>query len=226
MTVTSTTLIRGAAAAAVAAGAVFVGVQVGHPPLDVTTIGTTEVVVRNTAKLVMAVLALAGITGLYLSQVRRNGWLGLAGWLVLALGYVLILATTAATAYVLPEVASSDPAYVADVISAAKGDTPAGDIGALGVVLQLQGIAYLGGGLLLGIALLRAGVLARWACALLAVGGVVTAALAVMPDAFYRLLALPNGIAMIGLGISLWRSVRTQQAVEDAAPVASSAGVR
>jgi hypothetical protein len=30
-------------------------------------------------------------------------------------------------------------------------------------------------------------------------------ALSVMPDAFYRLLALPNGVAMIALGYSLWR---------------------
>ena len=29
-----------------------------------------------------------------------------------------------------------------------------------------------------------------------------------MPDAFYRLLALPNGIALIGLGYSLWRVQR------------------
>ena len=29
-----------------------------------------------------------------------------------------------------------------------------------------------------------------------------------MPDAFYRLLAFPNGIAMIGLGYSLWRVAR------------------
>ena len=50
--------------------------------------------------------------------------------------------------------------------------------------------------------------LARWAAALLAVGGIVTVALSVMPDAFYRLLALPNGIAMILLGYSLWRHQR------------------
>ena len=43
---------------------------------------------------------------------------------------------------------------------------------------------------------------------LLAVGGVVSAALSVMPDAFYRLLAYPNGIAMIGLGYSLWSTAR------------------
>ncbi|MBK7625555.1 MAG: hypothetical protein IPJ14_23590 [Kineosporiaceae bacterium] len=47
--------------------------------------------------------------------------------------------------------------------------------------------------------------LARWAAALLAVGGLVSAALSMMPDAFYRLLAFPNGIAMIVLGYSLWR---------------------
>ncbi len=29
-----------------------------------------------------------------------------------------------------------------------------------------------------------------------------------LPDAFYRLLAFPNGIAMIGLGYSLWRDQR------------------
>jgi hypothetical protein len=30
-----------------------------------------------------------------------------------------------------------------------------------------------------------------------------------MPDAFYRFLAFPNGIAMIGLGYSLWSTART-----------------
>ena len=30
-----------------------------------------------------------------------------------------------------------------------------------------------------------------------------------LPDAFYRFLAFPNGIAMIGLGYSLWRIART-----------------
>lgn len=45
------------------------------------------------------------------------------------------------------------------------------------------------GGLVFGVALYRARVLARWAAALLAVNGVITIALAVMSDAFYRLLA-------------------------------------
>jgi hypothetical protein len=42
-----------------------------------------------------------------------------------------------------------------------------------------------------------------------------------MPDAFYRLLAYPNGIAMIGLGYSLWRT--TRRPVPSTAPAVHAA---
>ena len=164
--------------------------------------------VRDSLKVLMAALALAGITGMYLSQVRRNGVLGLVGYLVLAVGYLLIMGTTFAAAFVLPEIAASNPAYVNDVIDVTNGRVSSADIGAMTTINNLQGFAYLAGGFLLGIALFRARVLARWATVLLAVGGVVTVALAVLPDAFYRFLAYPNGIAMIGLGVSLWMVAR------------------
>jgi hypothetical protein len=208
MTVSTSFLIRAAGAAAAAAGAIFIGVQINHPHLDVTSITTTDVVIRNSAKVLMAVLALAGITGMYLSQVRRNGVLGLIGYLVLATGYLLISSTTIIAAFVLPNIAGTDPGFVKDVIAVSTGGTATGDIGALGMVWQIQDLCYLAGGLVFGVALYRAHVLARWATALLAVGGIVTVVLSVMPDAFYRLLAYPNGIAMIGLGYSLWRHQR------------------
>ncbi len=217
MTVTATTLTRATGAAAVAAGAIFIGVQINHPHLDVTSVTTTEVVIRGALKIVMAALALAGITGMYVSQVRRNGILGLAGYLLLAGGYLLILSTTFVAAFVLPSITTTAPSYVSDVIEAATGGTATGDIGPLGTIIRVQSLAYLAGGLVFGIALYRAGVLARWAAALLALGGVVTVLLSVMPDAFYRLLAFPNGLAMIALGWSLWRTagvdVTTQPAV-------------
>ena len=209
MTITPTTLSRAAGVAAVGAGLIFIGVQINHPHLDSDSITTTEVVVRNSLKALMAVLALVGITGMYLSQVRRNGLLGLAGYLVLGTGYLVILCTTFMAAYVLPSIAEANHAYVDDVVAATTGRAVTGDIGVLQTAVQVQDLAYLAGGLIFGIALYRARVLARWATALLAVGGVVTVALAVMPDAFYRFLAFPNGIAMIGLGYSLWSTART-----------------
>ena len=211
MMITPTALTRGAAVAAVGAGLLFIGVQIGHPHFGASTVASTEVVVRDSLKLLMAVLALVGITGMYLSQVRRNGVLGLVGYLVLGAGYLLIACMTYVATFVLPQLVATDSAFVGDVITQIKGGTPNGDIGPLAVVLRVQDLCFLAGGLILGSALFRAGVLARWATVLLAAGGAITILLSVMPDAFYRLLAFPNGIAMIGLGYSLWATQRTSR---------------
>ncbi len=180
MRITPNILIRFAAAAAVTAGLIFIAVQVGHPHLDAETITTSEMAIRGSLKVVMAALALAGITGMYLRQVKETGVLGLVGYLTFAAGYLLMLGTAFVGAFVLPVIADTDPGFVNDAIAVATGGAPAGDIGVLVAVSQLQAVGYLAGGLLFGVALYRARVLVRWAAALLAVSGLITAALSVM----------------------------------------------
>ena len=216
MTITPTTLTRAAGVAAIAAGAVFIGVQVNHPQLDATSITTTEMAVRSSLKVLMAALALVGISGMYLTQIERMGKLGLLGFLLFGANYLVILGTSFVAAYVLPSIATTNPTYVNDVLTAAERRST-GDIGLLHAVIVGEGALFLAGGLVFGIALYRARLLLRWAAALLAVGGLVTAALTMMPDAFYRLLALPNSIALIGLGWSLWLSTRTDAAAQGTA---------
>lgn len=221
MTITSTGLTRAAGAAAAVAGTIFVAVQINHPPMDAATAETADWIVRSGAKAAMCALALAGITGMYLRS-RRSSVLALAGYLVFAAGYLLMFAVEVIAATVLPTLAGSDPRYVNDVLTAAAGGAPVGDIGGLQTVLNLSGVGYLAGGLLFGIALFRAGVLARWASVLLAVGTTSTAALAVLPEAFNRPLAVPVGIALIGLGVSLWRRAGGVDAPRPVRPAAAS----
>jgi hypothetical protein len=83
-------------------------------------------------------------------------------------------------------------------------------------LLLISGIGYSLGGLLFGIALFRAGVLARWACVLLAYGTTSALALAVLPESFNRPFAVPTGVALIGLGVSLWRDQRRPAETVDA----------
>jgi hypothetical protein len=209
LTVTTSGLTRAAAVAAVAGGTIFVAVQIGHPQLTTTSITSANVKVREYLKVVFAALAVAGITGMYLNQVRRNGTVGLIGYLLLAVGYLSIMCTTFMGAFVAPTIVGTNPGYVKDVIALATGrGSVTGDLGALDAFWKLQAVCYLAGGLIFGIALFRAGVLARWACVFLAVSGAISAVLSKMPDAFYRLLAVPNGIALIGLGVSLWQVQR------------------
>src|SRR4051812_37868079 len=209
MNLTSNRLTAAAGLCAAAAGAIFIGVQINHPPADVAHIVTTDVAIREFAKILMCVLALVGFTGMFLRHRHRFGVLGVAGFSLLTVGYLALFAVECIVACVLPTVAHLNPAYVQDVLDAAVGGSPRGDIGHMQELFVVAGIGYSLGGLLFGIAMFRAGVLARWACALLAYGTVSALALAALPESFSRPFAVPTAVALIGLGVSLWRDQRT-----------------
>ncbi|WP_421733900.1 hypothetical protein [Cellulomonas sp.] len=230
MTVTTTTLTRAAAAAAVVGGLLYVGVQINHPHLDLDFIATAEWKVRQSMKVAFATLSLAGITGMYLRQVKRTGVLGLLGYVVLALGFIFMVSIEVVGAVVLPAIAHSSPDYVTDILAVAiPGGHAAGDIGLMGLLINLDGVLYLAGGLLFGVALFRARVLARWASALLALGAVATVAIPLLPQVNFRLFAVPTGVALVGLGYSLWRDQRTPAALplpEATSPRLDTAGAK
>lgn len=205
MSITTTNLFRAAGLCAVAAGLIFIAVQINHPPMNASSATSTEWEIRFTAKLLMCGLALAGITGMYLRQVREIGVLGFVGYLLLSAFYLLEAGVEFMGGYLLPTLADISPRYVDDVLAASTGGSASGDIGMLQTMFSLAGVFYIGGGLVFGVALLRARVLARWAAVLLAVSTVSTLALAALPESFNRPLAVPMGIAMIGLGFSLYR---------------------
>ncbi len=209
MTVTTRTLTQAAAVCAVAAGAIYVGVQINHPAPDAYLTHTDEWVFRSAAKAVMGALALAGITGIYLRQVRQMRLLGLVGFVLFAIGYLLLFATEVIGALVLPAFTGKAGAVVSDLVVAANGGQATGDIGHAQILFDLTGFGYVVGGLLFGIALFRAGILARWAALLLAASTTATVALAVLPESFNRPMAVPEGVALVALGISLWRDQRS-----------------
>ena len=221
MTITTTTLTRAAGVAAVVGGLLYIGVQIKHPNLDLTLISTTEWKVRQTMKVLFAALSLAGITGMYLRQVTRTGVLGLIGYLLFGAGFLAMLGVEVIGLVVVPAIAATSPGYVSDVLAVAvPGGHATGDLGLIQPLISLMGIGFLGGSLLFGIVLFRARVLARWAAALLAVGAVAPLAIQLLPQVNFRLFAIPTGVAMVGLGYSLWREQRTPAA----RPMPSSAG--
>jgi hypothetical protein len=110
--------------------------------------------------------------------------------------------------FILPDLAAGQPGYVNDVLAVATSDTPVGDVGGF-QTLSMVGVTYIAGGVIFGIALFRADVLARWAAVLMSVGAVATVATYQLPELTQRLFAVPAGVALIGLGFSLWRDQRT-----------------
>ncbi|MGV8908130.1 MAG: hypothetical protein ACOH1Y_04050 [Propionicimonas sp.] len=226
MSITTTGLTRAAGLGAVVAGLLFCAVQINHPHLDLTLVVSTEWVIREGMKLGLSVLALIGITGMYLTQTKRVGVLGLIGYLIFAAAFLAMFAVQIVGVFVLPTLAQSAPGYVSDVLAVAGGGKAVGDIGAMATLSLVGGLTYMAGGLVFGIALFRANVLARWASGLLAAATLLTMAIPFLPWISPRLFAIPTGVALVGLGYSLWRRQRTQVAASETTPLVESAVLR
>lgn len=212
------TAIAGLCAAA--AGAIFVGVQIGHPPVDVAHLTTAEMTIRESAKAAMSVLAIVGLAGIAARHQGSLGRVGRAGHVLVTIGYLAMFAVQVAVGFVLPSIADRDPAYVQDVLDAAMGGQAKGDIGLYPVLFGVAGLGFSIGGLLFGIAVFRAGILSRWAAALFAYGTVSALALAVLPESFSRPFAVPTGVALVGLGVSLWRDQLASSSRPEGSPTA------
>ena len=225
MTITTHRLDRIAGASLATAGALFIGVQINHPALTLDFVSSTEFFVRQTAKVVMSVLVLTGITSMFARHARQLGVVGLVGYVLLGIGFLTMFSVETIAGYVFPAIVHTSPDYVLNALTSAVGGTPSDDIGSIQGLLNLSGIGYMFGGLVFGIALFRAGVVARWASALLAVATVSTMALAVLPEVFNRPFAIPTGVALVGIGWSAWRRTATSpQTLPAPLPVARVTG--
>jgi hypothetical protein len=212
MKITASSLIRWAGLAALVAGIIFAGIQPIHPPDELSSVTTGTWAIITTLKTVMCLLFLIGITGIYARQVNEAGWLGLAGFLLLTISWWLQTAYVFAETFILPPLATTAPQFVDGLLgTVAASRASEVNLGALPAIYTVGvGITYMLGGLLFGIATLRAGILPRWPAGLLAVASVLTPAAALLPHAIQRLAAIPVGLALAWLGYALWSERRGQ----------------
>lgn len=202
--ITGSNVIRWSGLAAIVAGLIYAGIQPIHPLDNVSSVNTTAWAIITPLKTVMAFLFLLGIEGLYARQVNKAGWLGLAGFLMLSMAWALEVAYIFTEAFVLPPLAAESPKFVQavfiGVITGAHSDI---NVGALPTIYAGLGLLYVLGGVLFGVATLRAGILSRWAAGLLAVASALTPLAAMFPHEIQRYAGIPVGLAIAWLGYSL-----------------------
>ena len=216
MKVTASSLIRWSGLAAMAAGIIFVIIQPIHPPDVVASVTTGRWAIVHSLGVAMSLLGLLGIAGLYARQVEEAGWLGLAGYLLFSLFWALTLAFQFFEGFILPLLATEAPKFVHGFLGLLGGYATEVNLGALPTFYAIAGFGYVLGGLLFGIATLRAGILPRWAAGLLAVGAVLPILLSsLVPHPLDRIFAVPVGIALAWLGYALWSERRAQDADPD-----------
>lgn len=214
--VTASALMRLAGLSAMAAGIIFAVIQPIHPPDFLPSVTTTAWATIMPVKLVMCLFFLLGFTGLYARQIEETGWLGLVGYLMLSLTWVIQTAFIFAETFILPVLAVPSPQFVESFLGIVNGFPGEMNIGALPAVYGLGGLLYMLGGLLFGIATFRAGVMPRWAAGLLAVAAAVTPAAAMLPHEIQRFAGIPVGLSVALLGFTLF--IERREKASEVAP--------
>lgn len=220
-TMTASTLMRLAGVSAMLAGLCFIIIGMFHPenvPASVTTATWVNVHIAATA---LGFFGLFGMAGLYARQVEKSGWLGLAGFLLLSVWFVLISGFSFVEAFILPHLAAESPAFVESLLGMFTGIPSTVDLGILPMLWNISGPMYIFGPLLFGIATFRARVLPRWAGGLLAIGAIlIPVGAMVPPDLQPKIAMIPVGLAFAWLGYALVAE-RREKSVESV--LASSA---
>jgi hypothetical protein len=208
--ITTSTLMRLAGLSAMVTGLCFLVIGMFHPvnvPAFVTTATWVNVHIFATA---LGFFGLFGMAGLYARQVEESGWLGLAGFLLFSAWMTLVCGFSFVEAFILPRLATESPAFVAGILGMFSSIPSPVDLGILPALWNISGPMYILGPLLFGIATFRAGVLPRWAGALLVLGAVLVPVGALVPPEFQAKIMLPGGLAMIWLGYALFSERRAQ----------------
>jgi hypothetical protein len=213
MSITTTTLTRTAAVAAVLAGLAYVLIQFIHPADVIESLSTQAWVNVHILSFAEAILALIGLTGLYLHQHRKVGLVGLIGYAMFGFFFILQAAFNFAEALIAPLIAASAPQLAVDFVGLFGRYPAETDLGALAALPTVGAILYVVGAIVFGIVTIRARMLSRGAAILLIVAAAVTPLAALLPHALERMAAVPMGIALVWLGYSLWRNSRTHLAL-------------
>jgi hypothetical protein len=208
MEITAANLIRWAGLSAMVAGICYVLVGIFHPANVPSSVTTTRWVIVHIFACAMSFFGLLGLPGLYARQAEKSGWLGLVGYILLSLWLVVIMGFSFVEAFILPHVATALPAFVQAWMGMFNGPAGKFDLGVLPTIWTLTGPVYILGGLLFGIATFRAGILPRWAGALLALSTVLAPIAGLLPNASQPKIAIPMGLALAWLGYALFAERR------------------
>jgi len=200
---------RWAGLSAVVAGVLLVVTQIIHPERDPSSVATSSWAIAHSLELGVGVFGLLGISGLYARQVEEAGLLGLVGFLMFFVALAIFANLAFFEAFILPLLATEAPQFTAGFLGLFAG----GALGALGPILLLAGLLFSFGGLLFGIAILRAGILPRWAAIVLIIGVVGALVGPLLGEVVGRITVVTVGLGLAWLGYALW-SERREKASE------------
>ena len=170
----------------------------------------------HAALAVSYMLFVFGLIGVHLKQAEKAGWLGSTGFVLSFFSIIILTAQLIVSAWILPALAAQAgmPKTAAGLLD------PSGSLAAFSTVVYLVYIPTVIGLILLGISIMRAGVLPRWAGLLLIIGTLLD--LAVLIGAPGEMIVKAGDLIFdagkLWIVYTLWSATRTPVMLAQAKP--------
>lgn len=182
------------------AGSLYILVQFIHPADAIESVNTAAWFWVGVLSIVMSLFTVIGLWGVYSRQVRAAGIIGLIGFLLVAIFWLLSFVFGFIETFVLPQLAAAYPAYVEGMVGLFSDVVSTVDLGVFPILTAMAGVFYILGGLLFGFASAKAEVYPKYLGWLLAVASLLTIAASFIPHPADRMFAIPMGLALILYG--------------------------
>lgn len=198
-------LIKTAATFLVLGGLLYILIQFIHPEENIDQVTSSMWLVVSILSAMMSLFIAAGILMSYIIQSGKINVLGHIGAILFTLFWIISMIFSFIEAFVLPVLSTTAPDFVSSML-ALFGDAPAtADLGIFPLLANISGAFYILGGLLYGLAMYRAKVFSKITSLVLSIAAILTVVTGFVPHPQDRIFAIPMGIALILLGISLYR---------------------
>ncbi len=212
--VSAATLMRLAGFSALLAGLGIIIMGMFHPANEPVYVTTPAWIIVHIFATSLGFFGVLGLTGVYIRQVEKAGWLGLIGFLLFSAWLALVGMLSFVEAALLPQLASEFPPFVAGFLGMFSGIPSEVNLGVLPTMWNISTPMLILGSLVFAIATFRAGVLPRWAAGLLALGSLmVPFGALVSTETAAKIIMVPMGLGLASMGYALLSEMRTKSTV-------------
>ncbi len=187
-------------------GFLYIFIQTIHPLDELASVGTQRWFLVAVLTSLMSLSNFIGLVGAYLSQKEKAGVLSFIGMFLFGIFWLISMTFSFNEAFIWPLLKATNPDFVSGMTGLFGTSTSTVDLGIFPALAAISGILYILGGALYGFASFKNKILSRYASLLLTIAAFVTVLASVVPHPFDRVLAVPMGVALFWLGISVWKT--------------------
>ena len=188
-------------------GFIYIALQTFHPSDSLAEVGTPLWNLTAILTSFMSLIIFIGLAATFILQLDQLHVMGIVGYAVFALFWLISMIFSFNEAFVLPLLTQSTPIYVEGILSIFGTVRRDVDLGVFPSLAAISGIMYVLGGLIYGFFTSKTGHFRPISALFLGLAALATFGAGLVAHPYNRIFAVPMGLALILLGLEMFQRI-------------------